>query len=217
MLALNVKLTLLALIPMPIIALFTLRAGKMLHSRFEKRAGDVLEPDRARAREHLRHPRRQGLLSGGARAPESLRPSEGVRPREHPAGPGVGRVLPVHHDAVEHERRHHHLLRRQAGDAGRHHDRRPRGVHELPGYPDLADDSDGLGRQRDPARRGLDGAHQQDPRGRPRDRRPRRRGRTRGRAGRGGVPRTSRSLTKRGSSPRSWTSASPSLRVTHSA
>ncbi|MCK4510482.1 ABC transporter ATP-binding protein [bacterium] len=36
MLALNVRLTLLALIPMPIIALFTLRAGKMLHSRFEK-------------------------------------------------------------------------------------------------------------------------------------------------------------------------------------
>ncbi len=36
MLALNVKLTLLALLPMPIIALFTLRVGKMLHSRFEK-------------------------------------------------------------------------------------------------------------------------------------------------------------------------------------
>ncbi len=36
MLVLNVRLTLLALIPMPIIALFTLRAGKMLHSRFEK-------------------------------------------------------------------------------------------------------------------------------------------------------------------------------------
>ncbi len=36
MLALNVKLTLLALIPMPIIALFTLRVGKMLHSRFER-------------------------------------------------------------------------------------------------------------------------------------------------------------------------------------
>jgi ATP-binding cassette subfamily B protein len=35
MLALNVKLTLLALIPMPVIALFTLRAGKLLHSRFE--------------------------------------------------------------------------------------------------------------------------------------------------------------------------------------
>ena len=36
MLALNVKLTALALIPMPIIALFTLRAGKMLHQRFER-------------------------------------------------------------------------------------------------------------------------------------------------------------------------------------
>lgn len=36
MLALNIHLTLLALIPMPIIALFTLRAGKMLHTRFEK-------------------------------------------------------------------------------------------------------------------------------------------------------------------------------------
>jgi ATP-binding cassette, subfamily B, multidrug efflux pump len=36
MLALNVRLTLLALLPMPIIALFTLRVGKMLHSRFEK-------------------------------------------------------------------------------------------------------------------------------------------------------------------------------------
>jgi ATP-binding cassette subfamily B protein len=36
MLVLNVRLTLLALIPMPIIALFTLRAGKMLHSRFER-------------------------------------------------------------------------------------------------------------------------------------------------------------------------------------
>jgi ATP-binding cassette subfamily B protein len=36
MLALNIHLTLLALIPMPIIALFTLRAGKMLHARFEK-------------------------------------------------------------------------------------------------------------------------------------------------------------------------------------
>lgn len=35
MLALNVRLTLLALIPMPIIALFTLRAGKLLHQRFE--------------------------------------------------------------------------------------------------------------------------------------------------------------------------------------
>ena len=35
MLVLNVKLTLLALIPMPIIALFTLRVGKMLHNRFE--------------------------------------------------------------------------------------------------------------------------------------------------------------------------------------
>lgn len=36
MLALNVKLTLLALIPMPIIAFFTLRAGKLLHLRFER-------------------------------------------------------------------------------------------------------------------------------------------------------------------------------------
>jgi len=36
MLALNVRLTLLALLPMPIIALFTLRVGKMLHSRFER-------------------------------------------------------------------------------------------------------------------------------------------------------------------------------------
>ncbi len=36
MLALNVKLTVLALIPMPIIALFTLRVGKMLHQRFER-------------------------------------------------------------------------------------------------------------------------------------------------------------------------------------
>ncbi len=36
MLVLNVRLTGLALIPMPIIALFTLRAGKMLHRRFER-------------------------------------------------------------------------------------------------------------------------------------------------------------------------------------
>ncbi len=36
MLALNVRLTLMALIPMPIIALFTLRAGKLLHQRFER-------------------------------------------------------------------------------------------------------------------------------------------------------------------------------------
>jgi ATP-binding cassette subfamily B protein len=36
MLALNVRLTLLALVPMPFIALFTLRVGKMLHSRFER-------------------------------------------------------------------------------------------------------------------------------------------------------------------------------------
>jgi ATP-binding cassette subfamily B protein len=36
MLALNARLTLLALVPMPFIALFTLRVGKMLHSRFEK-------------------------------------------------------------------------------------------------------------------------------------------------------------------------------------
>jgi len=36
MLALNVRLTLLALLPMPAIALFTLRAGKLLHRRFER-------------------------------------------------------------------------------------------------------------------------------------------------------------------------------------
>jgi ATP-binding cassette subfamily B multidrug efflux pump len=36
MLALNVRLTLLALVPMPAIAFFTLRAGKVLHHRFEK-------------------------------------------------------------------------------------------------------------------------------------------------------------------------------------
>jgi ATP-binding cassette subfamily B multidrug efflux pump len=36
MLAINVKLTLLALVPMPVIALFTMRVGRMLHSRFEK-------------------------------------------------------------------------------------------------------------------------------------------------------------------------------------
>ncbi|MBD3349407.1 MAG: ATP-binding cassette domain-containing protein [Candidatus Eisenbacteria bacterium] len=36
MLALNVRLTLLALLPMPVIALFTLRAGKLLHQRFEQ-------------------------------------------------------------------------------------------------------------------------------------------------------------------------------------
>jgi ATP-binding cassette subfamily B protein len=35
MLALNVRLTLLALVPMPFIALFTLRAGRLLHQRFE--------------------------------------------------------------------------------------------------------------------------------------------------------------------------------------
>jgi ATP-binding cassette subfamily B multidrug efflux pump len=36
MLALNVRLTLLALVPMPFIVLFTLRAGKILHQRFER-------------------------------------------------------------------------------------------------------------------------------------------------------------------------------------
>jgi len=36
MLALNVRLTLLALLPMPVIALFTLRAGRLLHQRFER-------------------------------------------------------------------------------------------------------------------------------------------------------------------------------------
>ncbi len=36
MLALNVKLTLMALIPMPVIAIFTMRAGKLLHQRFER-------------------------------------------------------------------------------------------------------------------------------------------------------------------------------------
>ena len=36
MLALNVRLTLLALVPMPVIALFTLRAGRLLHQRFER-------------------------------------------------------------------------------------------------------------------------------------------------------------------------------------
>jgi ATP-binding cassette subfamily B protein len=36
MLALNVKLTLMALIPMPIIAIFTMRAGRLLHQRFEQ-------------------------------------------------------------------------------------------------------------------------------------------------------------------------------------
>ncbi len=36
MLVLNVRLTLLALVPMPVIALFTLRAGRLLHQRFER-------------------------------------------------------------------------------------------------------------------------------------------------------------------------------------
>ncbi len=36
MLVLNVKLTLLALVPMPIIAFFTMRAGRLLHQRFER-------------------------------------------------------------------------------------------------------------------------------------------------------------------------------------
>jgi len=36
MLALNVRLTLLALVPMPFIAFFTLKAGKLLHQRFER-------------------------------------------------------------------------------------------------------------------------------------------------------------------------------------
>ena len=36
MLVLNVRLTILALLPMPVIALFTLRAGKLLHQRFER-------------------------------------------------------------------------------------------------------------------------------------------------------------------------------------
>ena len=36
MLALNVRLTLLALVPMPVIAIFTLRAGRLLHQRFEQ-------------------------------------------------------------------------------------------------------------------------------------------------------------------------------------
>ncbi|MFH1502548.1 MAG: ABC transporter ATP-binding protein [Candidatus Eisenbacteria bacterium] len=36
MLVLNARLTLLALVPMPIIALFTLRAGRLLHQRFER-------------------------------------------------------------------------------------------------------------------------------------------------------------------------------------
>ncbi len=35
MLALNVKLTLMALVPMPFIAIFTMRAGRLLHQRFE--------------------------------------------------------------------------------------------------------------------------------------------------------------------------------------
>ncbi|MCK5596303.1 MAG: ABC transporter ATP-binding protein, partial [Candidatus Eisenbacteria sp.] len=36
MLVLDVRLTLLALLPMPVIALFTLRAGRLLHQRFER-------------------------------------------------------------------------------------------------------------------------------------------------------------------------------------
>jgi ATP-binding cassette subfamily B protein len=181
MLALNVRLTLLALIPMPIIALFTLRAGKMLHSRFEK-VQETFSSLTERVRESMSGIRVVKAYSQEEHELASLATigEEYVRDNIRLVRVwgaffpfimmlssmsvviiiyfGGSRVMLGDITTGD-------LVAFTSGDAGRYHHRRSGGVHELPWNPDLAHDSHGVGRQRAPARRGFDGQDQQDPRG----------------------------------------------------
>ena len=148
------------------------------------RAGLGQRGDRGRARASGGHPSDSGARAPGRRVPAGGGRLARQRGRKPEAGARHRRLLP--HDAPADQSQHgdRALLRRPHDRSLHHHARGFRGLHQLPGAPDLADDGARLGHQPDPARPGLARAGPRHP-GTP-GRHPRRGGRrTAGAPGRG--------------------------------
>ena len=144
MLTLDPRLTVVALLPYPLLLLVGEAHQPPAHGADAARPGGARRAEQRRAGEHQRHPRRQGLRRRGGRAAAFARsttssPRQSLRAgaRARPLMPlmkiaaGVGTLMVLWYGGVE-------VI------GGRLEPRRPGRLHRLPEPARLADDGDGL-------------------------------------------------------------------------
>ncbi len=163
MVYINLTLTLLVLIPMPLIVLGTRFFSRKMHHRYQAvqaSFADLTESVRERMagirliKAHNRKTAEAARVAAASRAYVARKPE---------AGEDHGGVLPDDDAVHQPQPGHRALFRRPPDHPDDHHPGRLRRLHQLPGSLDLADDGARLGHQPDPARAGVARAGPDDP------------------------------------------------------
>ena len=152
MLTIDLRLTLIALIPLPFVSLSVRYFGSAIHKRFEAIQAQLSDVSAVVQEAFVGRPRRAGVPAGGARARPVSRVERRVPAQEPRADPAAGRVL-SEHDAVPGAWLAARPVARQPRrDSRPHHARRVRRVQRLSRHVELADDRVRLGHEHPPAR-----------------------------------------------------------------
>ena len=99
MLSIDARLTLMALLPLPLVSVIVWYFGSAIHKRFEAIQEQLARPERGRPGSAGRRPRRPRLQPGGARNRAVPRGQPRIRPAQPRPDPAAGAVL-SEHDAV---------------------------------------------------------------------------------------------------------------------
>ena len=158
MLRIDVRLTLLALLPMVLLPVVHDQAGRRDPSSLRGGAGAVQRAHDARAGELRRRARRARVSAGARRDRALLRAQRAVPREEHAPRAALRRDESDVRAARRLERRDRARTRRQPRRARHDHRRRVRRVRLVPRHAHLAAHRARLGDQSVPARRGVDDA-----------------------------------------------------------
>ena len=159
MLSIDTRLTLIALIPLPLVSVSVKLFGSAIHRRFETIQAQLSEMS-AVTQETLSGVRvvraygQEAVRDGALR----LANEEYVAPQPRP-DPPAGRVLSEPDAAAGPRRAARAVARQPRRHPGTHHGRRARRVQRLPGDAELADDRLRLGHEHVPARHRVVEAH----------------------------------------------------------
>ena len=155
MASIDTRLTLIALLPLPLVSISVKYFGSAIHTRFEAIQAQLSDIS-AVVQEALSGVRVVRAYGQEAHEIERFRAANArVRPAQPRADPAAGPVL-SEHDAVPRLRLAAGALARQPrGDSRAHHARRVRRLQRLPRDAELADDRLRLGHQHPAARHGV--------------------------------------------------------------
>ena len=152
MITIDLRLTLIALIPLPFVTITVRYFGSAIHKRFEAIQAQLSRNQRGGPGGVVGCPGGARLPAGGARERAIPPGQRGVPAAQPRADPAPGGVL-SEHDAVPRLRVAPRALAGEPRrDSGQHHARRVRRLQRLPGHAGLADDRLRLGHQHPAAR-----------------------------------------------------------------